>query len=233
MMVQPAHISDSKPGAVLHGTEPFEQCAPEILARLEAIAHRETLAPAESLTEDGRGERIVFVTSGVAKLVAPVGPDGHILGFQFPGDIVSITPRPEGTTTLVALSELALVVFLAREFLDAAEADPVLLRTVLVRSLETIQRNRIRIMRLGHRTARQRVAGFLVNMAERLCGCTSGSCEFDLPMGRGDIGNSLGLTIETVSRQFTELRGEGLVTTRGRSTVRLADIDAIRREAGP
>ncbi|WP_172970165.1 Crp/Fnr family transcriptional regulator [Erythrobacter sp. THAF29] len=213
--------------------EPFACCSPEVIARLETIAQRFALPSSEALPETGHGERIVFITGGAAKLIAPGTPKGHILAFQFPGDIVSISHRPEGSATLVALSELELVMFLAHEFLDAAEIDPALLRAVLVRSLDTIQRNRIRMMRLGHRTARQRVAGFLVNMGERLCGCTSGPCELDLPMGRGDIGNSLGLTIETVSRQFTELRGEGFVTTSGRSAVHIADIDALRREAGP
>ena len=89
------------------------------------------------------------------------------------------------------------------------------------------------MMQLGHQSARQRIAGFLVSMAERICGCTRGSCEFSLPMARADIGDSLGLTIETVSRQFTDLRHDGLVTTRGRSAVTLVDIEALRREAGP
>lgn len=233
MIAETLHRSELSESACLRAIEPFACCSPEVIARLETIAHSFALPPSEALPETGHGERIVFITGGSAKLVAPGAPKGHILAFQFPGDIVSIAHRPEGSATLVALSELELVTFLAREFLDAAEDDPALLRAVLVRSLDTIQRNRTRMVRLGHRSARQRIAGFLVTMAERICGCASGTCEFALPMGRGDIGDSLGLTIETVSRQFTELRNEGLVITTGRSMVSLSDIDALRAEAGP
>lgn len=51
-------------------------------------------------------------------------------------------------------------------------------------------------------------------------------------MSRRDIGDSLGLTIETVSRQLTELREAGLLVTEGRSKVALADVGALARIAG-
>ena len=53
-----------------------------------------------------------------------------------------------------------------------------------------------------------------------------------LPMSRRDIGDSLGLTIETVSRQLTDLREAGLLTTEGRSKILLTDIAALTRLAG-
>lgn len=87
------------------------------------------------------------------------------------------------------------------------------------------------MMQMGHKSAAARIADFLVSMAERLAGCTSGACAFVLPMSRRDIGDSLGLTIETVSRQITELREAGLVATEGRSMVRLTDVAALARFA--
>jgi len=51
-------------------------------------------------------------------------------------------------------------------------------------------------------------------------------------MSRRDIGDSLGLTIETVSRQFSELREAGLVETEGRSIVRFIDLEKLAGEAG-
>jgi len=69
-------------------------------------------------------------------------------------------------------------------------------------------------------------------MAERLADCTAGPCEIALPMSRRDIGDSLGLTIETVSRQLTELREAGLVATEGRSRVCLSDVAALAQLAG-
>jgi CRP/FNR family transcriptional regulator len=107
---------------------------------------------------------------------------------------------------------------------------------VLTRSLQALHRSRTRMMQLGHKSARQRIADFLVSMAERLTdstgGTAGGACRLILPMSRRDIGDSLGLTIETVSRQFTELREAGLIETRGRSLVQLRDLAALAQAAG-
>ena len=54
----------------------------------------------------------------------------------------------------------------------------------------------------------------------------------DLPMSRRDIGDGIGLTIETVSRQFSLLREDHLIATQGRSKVLLLDLPALKQRAG-
>ncbi|MEL6782568.1 MAG: helix-turn-helix domain-containing protein, partial [Pseudomonadota bacterium] len=71
-----------------------------------------------------------------------------------------------------------------------------------------------------------------VTMADRLGKAEDGECVLDLPMSRRDIGDSLGLTIETISRQFGELRDLGLLETSGRSQVRLTDLARLNAHAG-
>ncbi|TRD10880.1 Crp/Fnr family transcriptional regulator [Erythrobacter insulae] len=206
--------------------------------QLCSIGEYFALSPDEQFPASIDKDHLVYLASGAAKLVSLEHPPldaqtrGHILGFHFADDIVSILRKPGGGSSLTALTHIELVAFSAEEFLDIAQADPALLRSVLIKSLDSLQRTRTRMIRIGHQTARQRIAGFLVNMAERICGCMSGPCEIALPMGRSDIGDSLGLTIETVSRQFTELRKSGLISTPGRGIVGLSDIDALKCEAG-
>lgn len=207
--------------------------------RLCALGQSLHLDKGAQLAPDPQHDRLVYIVSGCAKLVAPSqsgSPVHQVLAFQFAGDLVSVLRQSASESwadfRLVALRACALVIFPADRFLDAAQADPAVLRAVLTRSLQALHRSRTRMMQLGHKSAGARIADFLVSMAERLADCTAGPCVFSLPMSRRDIGDSLGLTIETVSRQLTELREAGLVETEGRSKVCLCDVAALAQIAG-
>ncbi|UYV17153.1 Crp/Fnr family transcriptional regulator [Porphyrobacter sp. ULC335] len=203
--------------------------------RLCALGLKAHLPKGAQLEPDAEEDRLVWIDSGSAKLVAPHAtgaPGGQVLAFHFAGDLVSVLRRGDGDFRLVALVDCDLVVFPADRFLDQAQGDPAVLRSVLTRSLQALHRSRTRMMQMGHKSASARIADFLVSMAERLADCNEGQCAIALPMSRRDIGDSLGLTIETVSRQLTELREAGLVTTEGRSKVVLSDVGALARIAG-
>lgn len=207
--------------------------------RLCEIGYCLQLAKGEQLAPDPFEDRLVYIADGAAKLVAqPVtgSPINQVLAFHFAEDMISVLRQSAsdswGDFRLVALTDCDVVAFPAERFLDIAQGDPVILRSVLARSLQALHRSRTRMMQMGHKSAQQRIADFLVSMAERLADCTAGRCAFALPMSRRDIGDSLGLTIETVSRQLTELREAGLVETEGRSKVSLSDVTALARIAG-
>lgn len=208
----------------------------DALCALGQPAH---LARGEELAPDPETDRLVWLASGAAKLVARGAapataaiPGGQVLAFHFAGELVSVLRQRSGDFRLVALAPSDLLIFPSDAFLDAAQCDPAVLRSVLTRSLQALHRSRTRMMQMGHKSAAARIADFLVSMAERLSGTTQGPCAFALPMSRRDIGDSLGLTIETVSRQLTELREAGLVETEGRSKVALSDVGALARIAG-
>lgn len=222
----------------------------QTLERLCAVGEFRELAKGESLAEDPDKDRLVFIAQGAAKLVTrslssrlAVGTGrpaseqrgcfhSHILAFCLPGEMISVLRQTDANFHLVALTPLELVVFDADRFLDIAQENPAVIRQVLSRSLQALHRSRTRMIQLGHKSARQRIADFLVSIAARICDCNQGRCEFALPMSRRDIGDSLGLTIETVSRQLTDLRDDGLIETRGRSGVVLNDIAALVQETG-
>ena len=64
---------------------------------------------------------------------------------------------------------------------------------------------------LGRKTARERLASFLMMQSRQGSPCGHPRARFSLPMTRGDIADYLGLTIETVSRTLTKLRTEGMI----------------------
>ena len=84
------------------------------------------------------------------------------------------------------------------------------------------------MMLLGRKTAMERVATFLLEMDRRL----ATTAMIALPMCRRDIGDYLGLTLETVSRSLSEFRKQGILGLSGarqivlRDRQRLADMDA-------
>ena len=83
------------------------------------------------------------------------------------------------------------------------------------------------VMILGTMTAEFKVAAFLLNLADRRERRGEDPSEIPLPMSREEIGNYLGLKLETVSRMFSKLRNQDLIATEGRKTL-IRDREALR-----
>lgn len=113
-------------------------------------------------------------------------------------------------------------------------------RLLLERTFAALEDARARMLTLARRSASERVAGFLLDMADRAAttGCSAvqgGPFTFDLPLTRGEIAELLGLTIETVSRQLTQLKTDGLIALPSSRAVTIRDRQglAARAEAAP
>lgn len=201
--------------------------------RLQAMGRYASAIAGETILEDGEQDQIVFVVQGVTKLVAhALGGREQVVAFHFEGDLIAFSARGAHSYTLCALRDCELIAFPATEFLVLARSESGLLNEVLERVLTSLRRSREKSITLGRKTAQERVAGFLVGMAERIGARKEVGCLLRLPMSRRDMADSLGLTIETVSRQLTELRKAGLIETSGRSDVQLCDVAALQARAG-
>lgn len=105
--------------------------------------------------------------------------------------------------------------------LDASmAADPVLRGRVLQSLRDELAATRLQMMLLGRMNAAERLATFLLALADRQ---TDGDGWIDLPMSRTDIADYLGLAIETVSRKFGELTNCGLIQLETPQRVRITD----------
>lgn len=202
-------------------------------SQLESLASRIDLSKGETAPLDSKSDRIVFVARGATKLVAHASAQRQqIVAFHFGGDIVSVPADGLFAYSVTALRHSELLAFPAREFFDQAAGDARIARSLLERLPIALQRCRDRAVALGQGSATERLAGFLLAMSERIGRADADRCELDLPMSRKEIGESLGLTIETVSRQFGVLREMGLVETQGRSKVTIFDRQLLSRKAG-
>ena len=108
-----------------------------------------------------------------------------------------------------------------RAFRFAAGAD--MSRQLLPLALKGLTRAQEHLLVLGRQNAIERVAAFLVDMGER----QGGLRQVELPMSRMDIGDYLGLTIETVSRVFTRLKDKGIIRLLSLRSIEIVKHDAL------
>ena len=80
--------------------------------------------------------------------------------------------------------------------------------SIMSSTLRSLERAQDHMLLLGRKTAQEKLATFLLDMAQRICGDDE---HLELPMQRSDIADHLGLTIETVSRTLTQFARSGLI----------------------
>lgn len=95
---------------------------------------------------------------------------------------------------------------------------------IMESALRCLVRTQEHLLVVGRQNAVERIAAFLLDMAERQGGLE----QFDLPMSRSDIGDYLGLTIETVSRVISKLRAEGVIRLVSLRTLKLLKPATLR-----
>ena len=87
------------------------------------------------------------------------------------------------------------------------------------------------MLMLGSMPAEQRLAVFLLNLADRYRRRGYSATEFNLRLTREELGSYLGLKLETVSRLLSRFQGEGTIQVQGRA-LKLLDLAALKRMAG-
>jgi CRP/FNR family transcriptional regulator len=105
---------------------------------------------------------------------------------------------------------------------DSKQLQQQLLRTM---SSEIVRESSL-MMLLGTMSAEQRVATFLLNLSSRMKARGYSAAEFNLRMTREEMGNYLGMKLETVSRMFSKFQRDGLLETHGKK-IRIVDLTAL------
>lgn len=197
------------------------------------IGHAIHLEAGTVATYDHDNDMIAYLVSGATKLIASAsGGREHIVAFHFGGDLISIPAGTWHAYDLRALTHTHILLFPANDFVKATADEPSFSGVLLKNTLNALHRSRDRAVGLGRKNAAERLASFLVEMVERQGQAVSPPLQLELPMSRRDIGDNLGLTIETVSRQFGDLKQLDLIETAGRSKVILRDLDGLKKRAG-
>ena len=194
--------------------------------RVHHGAGEQLLADAEPITSYGN------VLHGVVKLSKVLEDGRHqVVGLQFAPDLVGRLFASESRVTAEAASDVDLCM-VPRAAMEALMRDnPALEHRIMLQTLRELDEARDWMVTLGRKTAAEKVASFLYLIASHI-DPTGEVTTFDLPLSRADIGDFLGLTIETVSRQMSKLRADGVVEIENYRHVSVPDLARLRVRCG-
>ena len=175
------------------------------------------------------GDRATYfhgVVSGAVRTCRLLS-DGRrqIDAFHLPGDIFGVESGREHRFSAEAIGNATVAAYRSRSFACVASNDS-LGRRVVASMMRSLERAQDHILLLGRKSALEKIAAFLLGLAER---CPDDDT-IELPMSRTDIADHLGLTIETVSRCLTRLARQGMIgLSIHRRSVILLDTVALRQ----
>ncbi len=204
------------------------------LAELKNCGGNQHLETGQPLFHEGdRATQVYSVTEGALRLYKLL-PDGRrqMMGFMLPGDFVGVSLGGEHPFTAEALCPTRLCRFNRARFSGFGETHPLLERELYSLAAHELAAAQAQMVLLGRKSALERVASFLLDLLrrqERYDGAEQHIV--DLPMSRLEIADYLGLTKETVSRIFAELKRRRLIRLAALTRVELLDRPGLAEVA--
>jgi CRP-like cAMP-binding protein len=220
----------ARTGGAIRAEAPVSQTA----LPLEALGVTMAVAKSEMIFAEGDSATRYFrVVDGVVRCFK-LTMDGRrqITRFCMPGDFFGWSSHGAHSYSAEAIAD-GLVANYQRADVEAlvntsAEAR----RAVLNKLREECEHAQDHMLMLGRMSALERVASFLLMLRERASGSATPQSVIRVPMSREDIGDYLGLTIESVSRVFSELRRRGVISLEQQHRVTIVQPDALQELAG-
>lgn len=214
------------------------RCETNELERLEEIKYYRKFEAGQTLIWSGdRMEFVGSVVSGIATLTQTM-EDGRrqMVGLLLPSDFVGRPGRSTAAYDVVATTDLVMCCFRKTPFEEMMQKTPHIAQRLLEMTLDELDAAREWMLVLGRKTAREKIASLLSIIARRdatlnLRG-TEGPLVFDLPLTREAMADYLGLTLETVSRQISALKRDGVIVLEGKRHVTIPDMAVLLEEAG-
>lgn len=200
-------------------------CLPRGLSQTEianisqVIRARKTLQRGDFIYREGDNFRgILAIKSGSAKLVANDNHGNeHILNILLPGELLGfdgLSGAKHGCAA-IALETMSFCILPADSMEELFQNVPSLTRELFRHTGEKMIEDKNQLV-LSKRPAEERLAYFLISLSERLKRRGFSSSEFKLSLTRQEVGNHLGLALETVSRMLKKFQDDDLISVQNR-----------------
>ncbi|MCE8514586.1 Crp/Fnr family transcriptional regulator [Ruegeria pomeroyi] len=213
-------------------------CDTDELEELEEIKYYRSFEAGQTVIWSGDQMSFVgSVVSGIASLTQTM-EDGRtqMVGLLLPSDFVGRPGRDGAPYDVVATTDLVMCCFRKKPFEELMARTPHIAHRLLEMTLDELDAAREWMLVLGRKTAREKIASLLSIIARRDASLTkrgmSGPMVFDLPLTREAMADYLGLTLETVSRQISALKKDGVIHLEGKRHVTIPDMGRLMEEAG-
>ena len=204
------------------------RAAPDVIAEvMHRLGARMRYAKDEEIfAQDEKAEFVRLVVSGAVRTTRLLGDGRRQVGaFYFPGDLLLET-APAHRFSAEALCDAALLT-VRNSALEVLAGDGRLDRAIWAATRRELERTQDHVLTLGRKTACERVASFLMGLAQR----DGAGPRVAMPMTRQDVADYLGLTIETVSRMLTQLQSASVVEFDGYRNFTVTRWDALENLA--
>ncbi len=214
------------------------RCETDELERLEEMKYYRSYQAGQTVAWQGdRMEFVASVVTGIATLTQTM-EDGRtqMVGLLLPSDFVGRPGRETAAYDVVATTDLVMCCFRKRPFEEMMSRTPHIAQRLLEMTLDELDAAREWMLLLGRKTAREKIASLLAIIARRDASLNlrgaGGTLVFDLPLTREAMADYLGLTLETVSRQISALKRDGVIQLEGKRHVTIPDMEVLLTEAG-
>ncbi|MDY0309669.1 MAG: helix-turn-helix domain-containing protein [Castellaniella sp.] len=201
----------------------------------ELIKERFRLPKGGTLYRQGDASEAVYgLRSGSLKTqIEDANGQVQITGFLLPGEVLGLDGLmyEQQVSHAIALEDSEVCIIRLDEMDHLAPQLPSLQRQLRRLMSKEISRSHQLLLALGSLRSEQRLAAFLLNLSQRLQILGYSPYEFILRMSREEIGNFLGLTLETVSRLFSRFAREGLIRVQQRE-VQILDMTSLQALSG-
>lgn len=214
------------------------RCDADELEALDSIKYYRSYEAGQPVVWSGDHMNFVgSVVSGIATLTQTM-EDGRtqMVGLLLPSDFVGRPGREGSAYDVVATTDLVMCCFRKKPFEELMASTPHIAHRLLEMTLDELDAAREWMLVLGRKTAREKIASLLSIIARRDASLdqdpVSGAVSFDLKLTREAMADYLGLTLETVSRQVSALRKDGVIELEGKRHVTVPDMRRLIEEAG-
>ena len=214
------------------------RCETDELELLEQIKYYRSYEAGQTVIWSGdQMDFVGSVVSGISTLTQTM-EDGRtqMVGLLLPSDFVGRPGRDRAAYDVVAVTDMVMCCFRRKPFEAMMAKTPHIAERLLEMTLDELDAAREWMLVLGRKTAREKIASLLAIIARRdatlKMQSVQGRLVFDLPLTREAMADYLGLTLETVSRQISALKREGVIELEGKRHVTIPDMGRLLEEAG-